>query len=153
MQPSVMAARGIPPKELMSTPAVTIGPDASVADAAGLMHRYGVKRLPVVDADGQLAGIVSRLDLLSVFTKPDDQIRGDVLQVIARESAVNPDDFGVTVASGVVTVTGQCASRAAVLQLTDAIRHMEGVVGVRDRVTCPPGGPAGTAESYQQTSP
>lgn len=140
-------ASGMTAAELMSAPPVTIGPAASVAEAARLMHRYGVKRLPVVDADGQLAGIVSRLDVLSVFTRPDDQIRADVLRVIAGESALNPDAFGVTVASGVITVTGQCDSRAAVLQTLDAIRHVEGVVGVRDRVRYRSEIPAEHAES------
>jgi CBS domain-containing protein len=140
-------AGGVTAAELMTTPPVTISPDASVADAARLMHERGVKRLPVVDADGHLAGIVSRIDVLSVFTRPDDQIRDDVMQVIARQSALSPEAFGVTVASGVVTVTGQSGSRSVVLQLTEAIRHVEGVVGVRDRVRYPPEMPAETAES------
>jgi len=140
-------ANGMTAAELMSTPAVTISPAASVAEAARLMHQYGVKRLPVVDADGQLAGIVSRLDVLSVFTRPDDQIRDDVMQVIVGEFALNPDTFGVTVASGVVTVTGQFGSRAVVLQLRDAIRYVEGVVGVRNRARYPSEIPAEHAES------
>ena len=140
-------ASGMTAAELMSTPPVTISPAASVADAARLMHQWGVKRLPVVDAGGQLAGIVSRLDVLSVFTRPDDQIRDDVMQVITGQFALNPDTFGVTVASGVVTVTGQLGSRSAVLRLTDAIRHVEGVVGVRDRARYPAEHPAENAES------
>lgn len=140
-------AHGMTAAELMTTPAVTISPAASVADAARLMHQWGVKRLPVVDADGQLAGIVSRLDVLSVFTRPDEQIRDDAKKVIARKFALDPDAFGVTVASGVVTVTGQDGSRSVVLQLTDAIRHVEGVVGVRDRVRYPAEIPAENAES------
>ncbi len=140
-------ANGMTAAELMSVPPVTISPAASVADAARLMHLHGVKRLPVVDADGQLAGIVSRLDVLSVFTRPDDQIRDEVMQVIAGQSALNPDDFGITVASGVTTISGQCRSYSAVLQLTDAIRHVEGVVGIRDRVRWPSDNPAENAAS------
>jgi len=146
-------ADGATAAELMTTPPVTISPAASLAEAARLMHERGVKRLPIVDADGRLAGIVSRLDVLSVFTRPDDQIRDDVLQVIAGRSALNPVGFGVTVASGVVTVAGQSGSRSAVLQLTGAIRHVEGVVGVRDRVRYPAENPAENAASYPQTSP
>jgi hypothetical protein len=56
----------------------------------------------VVDGGGQLVGIVSRIDLLSVFTRPGGQIRGDVLQqVIAGQLALDPAAFGVTVTSGV----------------------------------------------------
>jgi CBS domain-containing protein len=132
-------AAGETAAQLMSAPPVTIGPGAGVADAARLMFERGVKRLPVVDGAGQLVGIVSRIDLLSVFTRPGSQIRGDVLQqVIAGQLALDPAAFGVTVTSGVVTVTGQVESRAVAADLIDAVRHVEGVVGVRDRVTYPP---------------
>jgi CBS-domain-containing membrane protein len=51
--------------EVMSTPAVTIGENATAREAAALMSRRGIKRLPVVDHSGRLVGILSRLDLLS----------------------------------------------------------------------------------------
>lgn len=59
-------AAGATAAELMSTPPVTISPDASVADAAKPMYDRGVKRLPVGGSVGQIAGIVSRIDVLSV---------------------------------------------------------------------------------------
>ncbi len=68
-------AAGVTAAGLMSTPPVTISPDASVAEAAKLMYERGVKRLAVVDDDGQLAGMVSRVDVLSVFARADGQIR------------------------------------------------------------------------------
>jgi CBS domain-containing protein len=132
--------------ELMSAPPVTIGADASVADAAKLMYERGVKRLPVVDSSGRLAGIVSRIDVLSVFTRPDSQIRDDVRQqIIAGKLGLRPAAFDVTVISGVVTVTGQVERRDMARQLLDAVRHLEGVVGVRDRVSYPPGDPPDSA--------
>ncbi len=123
---------------LMSTPPVTISPDASVAEAAKLMYDRGVKRLPVVDSAGQLAGIVSRIDVLSVFARPDGQIRDEVLQkVIGGNFALNPEAFEVTVTSGIVTVTGQIKRGAVAGQLMDVICHVEGVVAIRDRVSYP----------------
>lgn len=131
-------AAGVTAAELMSTPPVTISPDASLADAAQLMYDRGVKRLPVVDGAGRLAGIVSRIDVLSVFTRPDDQIRDDVMRkVIAGKFALDPDAFDVTVASGIITVTGQVEDRAVARHLIGAVRHLEGVIGVRDRVSSP----------------
>ena len=59
---------------LMTAPAITIGPDATIPAAARLMNTHHVRRLPVVDEDGKLVGIVSRRDLLSVFLRPDDDI-------------------------------------------------------------------------------
>ena len=62
--------------ELMSRPAITVGPDATVAEAARLLRVHLIKRLPVVDPLRRLVGIVSRSDLLSVFLRPDDEIAG-----------------------------------------------------------------------------
>jgi CBS domain-containing protein len=131
-------AAGATAAELMSTPPVTIGPHADVADAARLMYDRGVKRLPVVDDAGQLAGIVSRIDVLSVFTRPDGQLRDDVMErVIAGRFALDPDTFDVSVTSGIVTITGQVERGALASQLVDAVRHVEGVVDVRNRVSYP----------------
>jgi CBS-domain-containing membrane protein len=138
-------AAGATAAELMSVPPVTISPDASVADAARLMYDRGVKRLPVVDGAGHLAGIVSRIDVLSVFTRPDGQLRDEVIErVIAGRFALNPDVFDVTVTSGIVTITGQAESFALARQLADAVRHVEGVIDVRDRVSYPAQAPPKT---------
>ena len=127
---------------LMSTPAVTIGADASVAEAARLMCTRRVQRLPVVEDDGGLVGIVSRVDVLSVFDRPDEQIRDDVIKkVLAGEFALSPLAFEVTVRAGIVTITGQVERRAIAPDLIDAIRHTEGVVDVRDRISYPREGP------------
>jgi CBS domain-containing protein len=140
-------AAGTTAGELMSAPPITTSPDADVADAARLMYDRGVKRLPVVDDAGQLAGIVSRIDVLSVFTRPDGQLRDDVMErVIAGRFALNPDAFDVSVTSGIVNITGQVERGAVACQLVDAVRHLEGVVDVRDRVGYPSGAaPRGTS--------
>jgi CBS-domain-containing membrane protein len=97
-----------------------------------------VKRLPVVEDDGRLVGIVSRVDVLSVFERPDEQIRDDVIKkVIAGEFALSPLAFEVTVRTGIVTITGEVERRAIAPDLIDAIRHTEGVVDVRDRISYP----------------
>lgn len=49
--------------EVMSTPPVTVRPHAHLAEAAGVMLGYRVYRLPVVDKEGRLLGLVSRADL------------------------------------------------------------------------------------------
>ena len=131
-------ASGVIAAELMSAPAVAIGPEESVATAARRMHDRRVKRLPVVDDEGLLVGIVSRVDVLSVFARPDEEIRDEVVrEIIAGEFALDPSAFDVTVRSGIVTVTGQADNRAVARQLTDAVRHVEGAVEVRDRITYP----------------
>lgn len=137
-------AAGLTAAELMSTPAVTIGPDDSLADAARLMHDRHVTRLPVVDQAGRLLGIVSRVDLLSVFDRPDGQIRAAVRKdIIARDFALDPDAFDVQVTSGIVTISGQVQNQAVAQHLLAAIRHAEGVVAVRSRLRFPPPDPPG----------
>lgn len=132
-------AAGVTAAELMSTPAVTIGPRETVAAAARRMHDRRVKRLPVVDDAGRLAGIVSRVDVLSVFARADSEIRDEIVKkIIAEDFALDPSTFDVKVSSGIVTVAGQAESRAVAAQLADAVRHVEGVVDLRDRLTSEP---------------
>jgi len=126
--------------ELMTSPAVTIGADADVAKAARLMRDRNVRRLPVTGADGRLVGIVSSTDVLSVYERPDEQIRDEITTcVIAGRFLLDPLDLDLTVTSGIVTIAGRVESGAVALSLLAAIRNVEGAVAVRDRLTYPPG--------------
>lgn len=91
---------------LMTAPAITIGPDATIPAAARLMNTHHVRRLPVVDDDGKLVGIVSRRDLLSVFLRPDTDVAHDARQVLDELPLADPGDVIVAVKHGVVTLTG-----------------------------------------------
>src|SRR5487761_619343 len=64
---------------LMTKPAVTIGPREPASHAARLMYSRKIKRLPVVDDDGRLIGIVTRTDVLGVYSRPDAEIRHDII--------------------------------------------------------------------------
>jgi CBS domain-containing protein len=131
-------AIGVTAAELMTTPAITVAEDASAAEAAALMRSRRVKRLPVVDPNGRLRGIVSRADVLAVFERPDREIFDEAVKaVLAGEFGLDPEMFVVTVRSGVITVTGSVDKRADALGLLNAIRHLEGVVAVRDRLSYP----------------
>jgi CBS-domain-containing membrane protein len=131
---------GLTAAELMTSPAVTIGPDAPVHHAARLMYNKRVKRLPVVGDDGVLVGIVSRSDVLSVYSKPDEAIRDEVTSELARGHYLpDPGMFRVTVKDGIVTIAGKPENTEDGLDMVAAVRHMEGVVAVRDRLSYPPG--------------
>jgi CBS-domain-containing membrane protein len=54
-------------RDMMTTDVLTIGPDASVHEAARLISRSGHNRLPVVE-DGRLAGVITRVDVLEALT-------------------------------------------------------------------------------------
>jgi CBS domain-containing protein len=123
---------------LMTTPAIAIGPEAPVGEAARLMQARQVKRLPVVDGNGHLVGIVTRSDVLSVFERPDADIWDEVVKVVIGEQAgLYPDALDVTVRSGVVTIGGYVERRETALTLLARARHVEGVIGVRDRLRYP----------------
>jgi CBS domain-containing protein len=97
---------GLTAGTLMTAPAITIHRDATIPSAARLMNTHHVRRLPVLDKEGKLVGIVSRRDLLSVFLRPDDDLAHDVRRVLDELPLANPADVGVTVRHGVVTLTG-----------------------------------------------
>jgi CBS domain-containing protein len=116
--------------ELMSTPAVTVHADASVAEAARIMARRHVKRLPVVDAVGMLQGVVSRSDLLKVFLRPDEEIAAEIRQTVLERMPVTTP-LSVTVSDGVATLTGSASERAYLPIVARAVHSVEGVVDVR----------------------
>src|SRR6266487_376434 len=91
---------------LMTSPAVTIGPDATIPAAARLMNTDHISRLPVVDEDGKLVGIVSRRDLLSVFLRSDAEIAHDARQVLDELPLAEAKAVIAEVKHGVVTLTG-----------------------------------------------
>ena len=129
-------AAAVTAADLMTKPAVTIGPDETVSHAARLMYSRKVKRLPVVDDRGRLVGIVSRADVLSVFSRPDAEIRHDIIEnVIIGTVVTDPARFMVAVENGIVTVEGNPENAAVGRDMIAEIRHVEGVVAVRDFLT------------------
>ena len=132
-------AAGIVAEDLMTKPPVTIGPNEFVTHAARLMYTRKVKRLPVVDADGRLIGIVSRADVLSVYSRPDADIRHEITEGIILDTLLcDPSRFTVTVKDGIVTLEGMPETATVGHDLIAETRHVEGVVAVRDRLSYPP---------------
>jgi len=56
-------ARNVLARDIMSTPLITVGPDAPLTNAAELMAQYRVRRLVVVDKSGTLVGLVTTGDI------------------------------------------------------------------------------------------
>jgi CBS domain-containing protein len=132
-------ARGMTAGDLMTGPAVTVVPGDTVEDAARLMYKRKVKRLPVIDTDGRLAGIISRADVLSVFDRPDAEIRKEITgNVLVDEFLIEPDSLTATVKDGVVTLTGLPETNEVGHQIVHQVRHVQGVVAVRDRLSYRP---------------
>jgi CBS domain-containing protein len=122
-------------RDLMTVAVVSISGDATVAEAARRMHTAGVKRLPVVDRRGRLVGIISRADLLKVFTRADQDIRREITdEVIVGEFLLDPNRFFIQVRDGVVVLEGRVERRSLLPWVVRAVRGVEGVVRVEDRL-------------------
>jgi CBS domain-containing protein len=119
---------------LMSSPVVCVGSSESVVVAARLMDRHRVKRLPVVDEDGRLVGLVSRHDLLRVFLRDDQAIRSEIVEeVLGQVAGVSPATVGVEVEQGQVVLSGVIDPSYLGPIVARLCAAVDGVVSVTDR--------------------
>ncbi|WJY36415.1 CBS domain-containing protein [Streptomyces sp. P9-2B-2] len=139
----VRKAGGLTAGDLMSAPALTVHAGDTLAQAARTMAFKSVKRLPVVDGQGLLQGIVSRADLLKVFLRPDEDLAAEIrTEIIGRLCPVVPDQLAVSVTDGVVTLSGTLRDPSLLPVTARLVQAVEGVVDVRFDVTGPaPAGP------------
>lgn len=118
--------------ELMAAPAVTVHADATLSEAARIMARRKVKRLPVIDSEGMLKGIVSRGDLLKVFLRSDEEIAEEVRHEVVAYVFPDPaEPVRVRVSDGVVTLTGTTDDPSLAPVAARLVRAVEGVVDVK----------------------
>lgn len=68
-------------REIASTDLVTIDPEQNLDEALRLMAQHQVRRLPVVEEDGRLVGVVAQAD---VAREGDDRRTGDVVEQISK---------------------------------------------------------------------
>jgi CBS domain-containing protein len=119
----------------MTTQPVCTTPGTSVVAAARLMSRHGLKRLPVLDDDGRVIGMVSRGDLLRVFLREDRVIRREIVEeVLGRIDGVSPAEIGVEVDQGRVVLSGTVPEPHLVPIVLNLCRSVDGVVSVTDRL-------------------
>jgi len=122
--------------KLMTAPAVTIHPDATIPAAARVLNDHHIRRLPVVDPDGVLIGIVSRRDLLSVFLRPDAEIADEAREMVTPLLG-GPPGVTVGVRSGIVTLAGSPERADLVPVAVGLVADIDGVVAVNDKISLP----------------
>ncbi len=121
--------------DVMSDGVVTTSPDTEVYDAAKMMTFQDIKRLPVVDDDARLLGIISRADIVSVFTRPDDVIEDEIREdLIRRVLFIDPDELDVSVTNGVVTFVGEIGTRNEARLLAELASRLDGVLHVESQL-------------------
>ncbi|MEU8585849.1 CBS domain-containing protein [Streptomyces sp. NPDC048664] len=122
--------------ELMTSPAVVAEPEWSVVRAARTMEKWKVKRLPVVDGDGRLIGVVSRGDLLRLFLRSDHAIQEEILEdVVVVALGLPPSSLTVEVTDGRVTLSGRVEPASLLPAVVLLCEGVDGVVEVVDRLT------------------
>jgi CBS domain-containing protein len=105
-------------REVMTSPAVTVGPREPVRDAIALLDRYRITSIPVVDDAGRPVGVVSEADLLRTTFGRDRRLHTD---------SVAPGDHGPCETVGEV-MTSPARSVSADSDLIDAFDLMDDTV-------------------------
>ena len=122
--------------DVMSTSVVEASPDMSVWQAAATMERKGIKRLPVVDDDDYLLGIISRADLIKAMARDDDRIQEDVVETIDLWLGLETiDSFEVKVTDGVAFIKGTADRSSTRTHAVELVGRVPGVVEVIDRMS------------------
>jgi CBS domain-containing protein len=123
--------------DAMTSPTVTIDHWESVAATAEKMLAVRVNRLPVVK-EGKLVGIVTRHDLISVFSRPDQAIEYDIRHDVVEGSfGLHPATVAITVRDGKVKLRGHVDTPLAAELIPVAARRVPGVVSVDARLSAP----------------
>lgn len=117
--------------EAMTSPAITIQESREVAEAARTMMEKGVNRLPVVDENGALVGIVTRADLVRAFLRTDAEIERELREnVVLKKLWIDPTDLQITVENGEVALRGKVEGKADAELLEYFATRVPGVVSV-----------------------
>jgi CBS domain-containing protein len=122
--------------EMMTSPALTIEPFRAIRAAAEIMTVNKVNRLPVVDAEGRLLGIVTRADLVRAFVRTDEELVEQIrIELLARSMWLDPDKFGVTVQHGAAKVTGAVQKRSTAEIIARFLALVPGVVSAETDIS------------------
>jgi len=100
-------------KDVMSSPLITIGPDAEISEAARLMSRLNIRRLAVTYR-GELVGIISSKDILAVTP--------ELIEIIQEKARIQAESSSEEY-SGLTPFTGYCDQCGA---WSDDLREVEG---------------------------
>jgi CBS domain-containing protein len=120
--------------DVMTTPALSINADASLAQAARTMHFRKVRRLVVTGARGQLLGIISRSDLLRPYARSDAAIGREVEDVLRHRLWIRPREVRARVEEGIAVLTGEVGRRSTAGIATRLVAAVPGITRVIDRI-------------------
>jgi predicted transcriptional regulator len=121
--------------DVMTGDVITLDPEADHADAARLMEKARIKRIPIVE-DDVLVGIVSRSDIMRAFVRPDVEIVRELeSHVIRKVLWIDPNSVRITCEDGNLTLSGQLETRSDAELLAELAKRLDGVVSVKSKMT------------------
>lgn len=129
LEPDKIEARSA--REAMTSPAITIGSEKDVYQAAREMSQCAVKRLPVVDREGALVGIVTRSDLVKAFARSDDEVAREIEDMTRDTLWIEDERLQIRVQDGEVRLSGKLERRIDAELLARFVSRVPGVVSVR----------------------
>lgn len=123
-------------EDVMTSDVISLGPDADHAEAARIMRKAGIKRIPIVEDDGTLRGIVSRADILRAFARPDNEIIDEIRDhVIGEVLWIDPRKVQVQSVEGNVELHGRLETKSDAVLLEDLTKRLDGVVSVNSELS------------------
>lgn len=121
--------RAVTAGEAMTAPAITIGPDRRINDAAATMIKRSVNRLPVVE-QGRLVGVVTRADLVRAYVRSDAELAHAIRAELDRMLMSDAQRWTIRVTDGVVELEGSVERRSTADAVGRVVRMVPGVVDV-----------------------
>jgi CBS domain-containing protein len=121
--------------EAMTTAVIQVPPNMGIWQAAALMERKGVKRLPVVDSEDYLLGIISRADLLKAMARDDDAIVEEIEDAVGVLGPETIDGLEIDVTDGIATISGRADRLSTKTLAVKMAGRVPGVVQVVDHMT------------------
>ena len=121
--------------DAMSAPALTIGPRRPAAHAATMMIDEGVNRLPVIDDEERLIGIITRADLVRAFVRSDAEVEHEIREDVMRRTLwIEPDTIVVQVENGEVRLSGEVQTKSDAELIPTFVQRVPGVVSVLSKL-------------------
>lgn len=134
--------------DVMTREVVAAAPETPLHEVAALLEEHQVKRVPIVNKDGDLVGIVSRANLIQAVATarpklelhlPDATIRQKLMDHLTQQPWSHTYALNATVANGVVDLWGVVESDEERHAVRVAAENIPGVAAVNDHLAKYPG--------------
>jgi CBS domain-containing protein len=130
-------------KDVMTRSVKTAAPDTPLHEIAELFEKNHIKRVPIVNRNGELVGIVSRANIIQAVASarprleislPDAAIRSRLLDELKKQSWTQMHKLNITVTGGVVELWGFVENEQEREAIKVAAKAIPGVNAINDHL-------------------